>query len=86
MQCVCDSCTFCGASNEKQLVFYIVIEFLIWIFFFFLLFRAALRAYGGSQARSPIRPTVTSLHHSHSNARSKPCLQPTPQLMATADP
>ena len=24
-------------------------------------------------------------HHSHSNARSEPCLQPTPQLTATPD-
>ena len=28
----------------------------------------------------------SELHHSHSNARSKPSLQPTPQLMATLDP
>ena len=26
------------------------------------------------------------LHHSHSNARSEPHLQPTPQLAATMDP
>ena len=55
-------------------------------FFFFGLFRALLAAYGGSQARGPIRAGAASLHHSHSNARSKPCLQTTPQLTTTPDP
>ena len=55
------------------------------LFYFILLFyRAALVAYGGSQGRGPIRATAASLHHSH--ARSEPCLQLTPQLMATPDP
>ena len=49
-------------------------------------FRATHTAYGGSQARGPIRATATSLHHSHSNIRSKPHLQPTPQLTAMLDP
>ena len=39
---------------------------------------AAPAAYGGSQARG--------LYHSHSNARSKPRLRPTPQLTATLAP
>ena len=39
-----------------------------------LLFRAAPEAYGCSQARDPIIATAAS----HSNARSKPGLQPTP--------
>uniref|UniRef100_A0A8D1KAK8 Uncharacterized protein n=1 Tax=Sus scrofa TaxID=9823 RepID=A0A8D1KAK8_PIG len=43
-------------------------------------------ACGGSQARSRIRATAASLHHSHNNLGSKPCLQPTLQLMATLDP
>ena len=43
-------------------------------------------AYGGSQARGRIRAVATALHQSHSNWRSKPWLQPTPQLMATPDP
>ena len=42
--------------------------------------------YGGSQARGRIGATTASLHHSHSNMGSEPCLQPTPQLTATADP
>ena len=40
-------------------------------FFFvrsFLLFRAALTAYGGSQARGQIRAVAAGLCHSHSNA------------------
>ena len=55
-------------------------------FFFFFLFRAAPTAYGGSQARGPIGAIAASLCHSHSNARSKPCLRPTPPLMATPHP
>ena len=43
-------------------------------------------AYGGSQARGQFGATAASLHHSHSNVGSEPCLRPTPQLMATADP
>ena len=53
--------------------------------FFFSLFRAAPVAYGDSQAKCPIR-TAASLHHSHSNAGSKPCLPSTSQLMAISGP
>ena len=35
--------------------------------------------YGSSQARDRIRATAANLHHSHSNTRSKPRLQPTAQ-------
>ena len=56
------------------------------IFFFFGLFRAAPAAYGGYQARGWIRTTAANLLHSHSNARSEPCLWPTPQLSATPGP
>ena len=57
-------------------------------FFFFLLFRATLKAYGGSQARGPIGATATGHSHSysHSNKGSEPRLRLTPQLMATPDP
>ena len=58
-------------------------------FFFFLvfgLFRAIPTAYGGSQARDLLRAVAVSLSQSHSNARLKPCLRPTPQLTATPDP
>ena len=50
------------------------------------LFRAAPMAHGGTQARGLIGAVAASLHHSHSNARSKPHLQPTLQLTATPDP
>ena len=39
-----------------------------------------------SQAKGLIRAVAAGLHHSHSNGRSEPCLQPTPQPMATPDP
>ena len=59
---------------------------MFFFFFFFLFFgsfcliRATPAAYGDSQARGTIRAMAASL--SHSNAWSKPCLWPTPQLMA----
>ena len=54
--------------------------------FIFCLFRAAPSAYGVSQARGLIGTTAASLHHSYSNAVSKLCLQPIPQLTAMPDP
>ena len=36
--------------------------------FYFLLFRGALAAYGGSQARGLIGATAADLHHSHGNS------------------
>ena len=44
--------------------------------------RAAPAAHRGFQARGRIRAVGTGLHPSHSNARSKAHLRPTPQLMA----
>ena len=58
------------------------VEFMWNWFFAFLLFRAAPTAYGSSQPKGLIRAAAASLHHSHSNATSKPCLWPTPQLRA----
>ena len=59
-------------------------------FFFFCAFLPFLgplpAAYGGSQARGLIGAVAAALRHSHSNAGSKPSLQPTPQLMAIRDP
>ena len=52
----------------------------------FLLFRATLMAYGGSQARGRIGATVASLRHSHSKSGSESCLPPTPQLTVMLDP
>ena len=53
--------------------------------YLFIYFRAAHVAYGSSQARSWIRAAAAGLHHSHSNARTEPPLQPTPQLMTMPD-
>ena len=61
--------------------------FIYFLFFgLFCLYRAAPRARGGSQARGLTGATAAGLRQSHSNIRSKPCLQPKPQLMATPDP
>ena len=49
-------------------------------------FRATPAAYGSSQARDPTSAAASSLHHSHSNARSELHPQPTPQLAAPPDP
>ena len=61
--------------------------FLFLFFFFyskivFVFFTATSAAYGNFQARGQIGAAAANLDHSHSNARSEPCLQPTPQLMA----
>ena len=53
---------------------------------FILLFRAKHAAYGVFWARDLIGAAAAGLYHSHSNARSKTHLWPTPQLMATPDP
>ena len=63
-----------------------IIVYSLYKFFFFLLFLAAPVAYGVSQARGWIGAVATGLSHNHCNTRSKPCLQPTPQLMAMPDP
>ena len=59
-------------------------EYLV-IFLYFVFFRAAPAAYGGPQARGLIGTTAAGLRHSHSHARSKPHLWPTPELMAIPD-
>ena len=58
-----------------------------YIFLFFgVFFMATLMTYGSSQARGQIGAIAVSLHHRHSNARSKLCLPSIPQLMAIPDP
>ena len=74
-------------NHIKNLCYQIVIHVIqLQNCIFFFLFRAAPAAYGGSQSRGPIRAVAAGLHHSHSIARSKPCLRPTPQLTAMPDP
>ena len=58
----------------------------LFVFCFFAFSRAALMAHGNSQARGLIGAVATGLCQSHSNARTKPSLQPIPQLMAMLDP
>ena len=53
---------------------------LLRVFVCFFLFMATTVAHGSSQASGWIRAAASSLHHSHSNAGSKPHLWPTPQL------
>ena len=65
---------------------YSTIFFFNFFIFVFCLFRAIPKAHGGSQARGQIGAVAAGLHHSHSNARSEPHLQPTPQLTATPEP
>ena len=51
--------------------------------YLFCISRATPAAYRGSQARGLIGAVAVGLCQSHSNARSKPLLRPTPQLTAT---
>ena len=67
-------------------VFFFFFVFVFVFFVFFCYHRATPMTYGGSQARGLICAVAAGLCHSHSNTRSEPCLQPTPQLMATPDP
>ena len=55
-------------------------------YFYFWLLGVTFVAHRVSQTRGRVRAADASLHHSHSNARSESCLQPTPQLTATPDP
>ena len=73
-----------------MILFHFILSFLtfnLFIYFFkFCLFRAVLTAYGSYQAKGRIRAVGAGLSHSHSNTRSKPRLQPTPQHKAMPDP
>ena len=64
---------YCLASITPICLPTAILAFCFWFWFFLcLFFRAACAAYGGSQARSQIR--AASLYRSHSNVRSKLCL------------
>ena len=77
----------CPTSTSSQRSFLLLHGINLWHLFIYLvsLFRVEPTAYGSSQARGPIRAVAASLHHSHSNTRSKLHLRPTPQLMAMPD-
>ena len=70
---------------EPQHLLWVPLKLFISLNCFCLFFRTAPGAYGGSQARGQIRAPAAGRHHSHSNMRSKSCLQPTPQLTSTLD-
>ena len=72
---------FCPSKSAFCLF---VFGFLFFILFFYLFAfsRAALSAYGDSQARGRIEAIAAGLHQSHSNLGSRPHLRPTPQLTA----
>ena len=55
----------------------------LWFSFFLFFFRASPMAYGGSQARGPIRAVAAGLH---SNTGSELHQRPTPQLTAMLEP
>ena len=57
-----------------------------WVFAFFVFLGPPPQAHISSQSRGQIGAVAAGLRHSHSNLGSKPCLQPTPQLTAMADP
>ena len=62
-------------------------EYIELIYFFLsCLLRATPVVYGDSQARGLIGAAAAGLRQSHSNARSEPRLQHTPQLTTTLDP
>ena len=56
------------------------------LFYFILFFRAAPVAYGGSQYKVRIGATAAGRHHSHSNTRFEPYLQPILQFVVMQDP
>ena len=70
-------------SISSCFFFIFLLDCFLFLFFIFLSFEGRTVAHGGSQARGWMGATATSLHHSHSNVGSKPCLWPTPRLTAT---
>ena len=68
---------FSVIMEDPVQVLHSLCQFCFFFFFFFFcpfVSRAAPVAYGGSQARGRIGVVAASLCHSHSNARSDPCL------------
>ena len=71
------------AAGRQQHSFF----FFFCLFFVFLTFsRAALEAYGGSQARGHTGAKAAGLHQSHSNSGPELHLRPSSQLTARPDP
>ena len=77
---------FESRQSESKAYFYFILVLIIYLFLSFCLFWATPAAYGGSQVRGLIGAVAPGLHQSHSNAGSKLCQRPTPQLVARPDP
>ena len=78
-----------GTPHLPFLFFYFFIFFCLFVVIVVVVVAiswAAPTAYGGSQARGLIGAVATSLRQSHSNAGSKPNLQPTLQFTPMPDP
>ena len=73
-----------GMSSLSRTALSFIDSFGFFFFFFFL--GPYPWAYGGSQARGPVRAVATDLHHSHSKVGSELHVPPTPQLMAMQNP
>ena len=72
-------CQIMRHENDQSMYFFFFWFLLFYFYFYFFChFRAAHAACGSSQARDRIGAAAASLHHSHSNAGSKPCLWPMP--------
>ena len=75
---------YCWATIGTPWFVYFIIFQNLFVFYFFCLFRAAPVAYGSSQTGGPIGAVAAGPHHTHSNATSKLCLLPPPQLHSNA--
>ena len=69
----CRCCVWLVLAPHLMLFIYLFIYLFICLFS---LFRAVPVAYRGSLARGLIGTVAAGLYHSHSNARSEPCLRP----------
>ena len=84
------ACTYHSSTvrffKKTSILFSIVVIPIFLSLFFSCLYRAAPMHIGDSQARDLIGAVAAGLCQSHSNAGSKLCLQPTPQLTPMLDP
>ena len=83
-------CCLCLLLKSLLWLSFFLLLLLLFFFFFFFWSFVFLGPHSWhnvcSQARGRVGATAVRLPHSHRNTRSKPRLQPTPQLMATPDP
>ena len=71
--------------GRPHVLFYFYFYLFIFVFLPFFL-GLHLRHMEVPKLKGQIRAVAAGLYHSHSNTRSEPRLQPTPQLMETSDP